>query len=114
MKNKTSENEGVKTAFSSQGASIRANGNVTTGSWRWLSESVMYEKGQINLVCDKEDGKRYVLNRILEMTKEEAKERMEEMLQGLNTKVSKQAQCVGKSEMIITANWSITSFVMDR
>lgn len=68
----------------------------------------MYEKDQINQVCDKGDGKRYVLNRILEMTTEA------EMLQGQNKKVSKQAQCVGKSEMVITANCSITSFVTDR
>lgn len=59
-------------------------------------------------------GTNTALNRILKMTSEEEEERMEEMLQGQNKKVSKQAQCVGKSEMVITANCSITSFVMDR
>lgn len=116
MRNQSYEDGGVKTTFSSEGAPIRGNGNVTTGSWCWLSQSQRsrYEKGQINQVCDREDGKRYGLNRILKMISEEEKERMEEMLEGQNKKVSKQAQCVGKSEMVITSNCSITSFVMDR
>lgn len=36
MRNKSCEDEGEKTALSSEGGSIRGNGNVTTGSWRWL------------------------------------------------------------------------------
>lgn len=111
MRNKSCEDEGVKTAFSSEGASVRGNGNVTTGSWPWWSESVRKNhvwESQINRVSDKRDDKRYALNKILEMIIGE------EMLQGQNKKVSKQAQCVGKSEMVITANCSVTSFVTDR
>lgn len=60
MRNKSCEDEGVTTAFSSEGASIRANGNVTTGTGTGQVNQAggsLNEKGQISWFVERKMAK---------------------------------------------------------